>query len=299
MRHSPTARRLDLADILQDLRLRAGLSPVEAARRLDWDPHKVYRIERGDFVRIRVCDVRSLLDLYGVDDETERERILQIARESRERGWWSRFRHWASRLPDLEAGAREILTFDALCVPGLLQTLDYARAVLAAGEFPDMEDRVEARMMRQAILRRDNPPHLHAIVDEAALRKPVGGPEVMRAQLEALAEAAQLPHITVQVLPDAVGAHPAMGGAFTVLRLDSGQQFALLETPTGSAVTGNTREEVCRYADLHARLAGMALSRERSAMYLASLAASLGCRWGRQDGLPRVAVDEEQLLGAG
>lgn len=296
MRHSPTARRLDLADILQDLRLRAGLSPVEAARRLDWDPHKVYRIERGDFVRIRVCDVRSLLDLYGLDDETERERILQIAQESRERGWWSRFRHWASRLPDLEAGAREILTFDALCVPGLLQTRDYAHAVLAAGEFPDLEDRVEARMMRQAILRRDNPPHLHAIVDEAALRKPVGGPEVMRAQLEALAEAAQLPHITVQVLPDAVGAHPAMGGSFTVLRLDGNRQVALLETPIGSTID---TEEVCRYADLHARLAGMALSRERSAMYLASLAASLGCRWGRQDGLPRVAVDEEQLLGAG
>jgi hypothetical protein len=182
-----------------------------------------------------------------------------LAREANAPGWW---RHYGDLLPqwfrayvDLESAARLIRTYEGQLVPGLLQTEDYMRALVGGAQLEDApeeaERRVALRLGRQALLERERAPRLWAVVDEAALRRPVGGPRVMRAQLERLIEATKQPNVTLQVLPFAAGAHPAMVGAFSVLR------FADQELPDvvyvehlNNATYLDRREEVERYLDV-------------------------------------------------
>jgi hypothetical protein len=171
-------------------------------------------------------DVADLLTLYGVTDGGEREALLSLAREANNPGWWHRYGDilppWFQSYLGLEAAASLIRTYEVQFVPGLLQSRDYARAVvlLGHGQAPDaeIERRVDLRMQRQQLLTRPDPPQLWAVVDEAALRRPIGGRDVIRNQIQALIEATTLPSIRLQVIPFLAGGHAAAGGAFSILR---------------------------------------------------------------------------------
>lgn len=233
---SPTLRRRELSARLKQLREKAGVNVAEAAESLGCSPDKIHWIERADWNRPRWRDVRDLLDRYAVTDQRLRDYLIQLARDSGQQDWWHPYR---SMLSDkyttyiaFEGEADEILTFELAVVPGLLQTADYARALIREGpaEIGDdeIEERVRVRAERQRILDRDDPVRLFAVIDEAALRRPVGPPEVMRAQLRHLVEMAARPKVTLQVLPFDAGPHPGTGGPFTILNFP--------ETATSDAV---------------------------------------------------------------
>ncbi len=209
-------------------------------------------------------DVVDLLSLYGEDDEQERAALLARVQEANAPSWWRSYSdimpNWFPRYLGLEATASLIRTYEVQFVPGLLQTEDYARAVVPLAPAVTHEDeiarRVRLRLERQQLLTRPDPPKLWAVVDEAALRRPVGGPRVMRDQLEALIGiVTKMPHVRLQVLPLVAGAHVAAGGSFTILRfphLDL-PDVVYLEQLT-SAMYLDTREDVDFYFETVNRL---------------------------------------------
>lgn len=276
MTSSPTVKRRRLSAALRQMRLDAGLDPKEAARRLEWDPTKIHRMERNKWVRPDPRDVKDLLDLYGVTDERQREAMLTLARESRQRGWWADYQDvFRSSLPDFEAGAAIIRTYEGMLVPGLLQTADYTRALMRAGASLDdaaIERRVEARMARQAILDGDGAPQLWAVIDEAALLKMVGGPQVMRAQLGHIIKAGESQNIAVQILPNVAGAHAAMNGGFVILDFasDLDPSLVCIETATDSLYLEQA-EELHRYTVMYSHVQALALSPEDSARFVESM----------------------------
>ncbi|MFC4532553.1 helix-turn-helix domain-containing protein [Sphaerisporangium dianthi] len=222
--HSPSVRGRQLINELKGLREATQLTQSEVAERLDWHPTKVFRIETGR-TSPHPNDVRALLDLYGVTGQQQREGLVSLARNARKRGWWYSYR---DILPSqyqvyigLESEAVSIRTFELAAVAGLLQTEDYARALMVSGpqelEQEEIERRVEVRMTRQRILDRPDRPQLWVILDEAVLRRPVGGPHVLRSQLRRLLDASEQAKTTIQVIPFALGAHPGMIGPFTLL----------------------------------------------------------------------------------
>jgi Domain of unknown function (DUF5753)/Helix-turn-helix domain len=224
-RGGPTVGRMLLGSQLRRLRTERGLSREEAGAAIRASEWKIHRLENGQ-VGFKDRDVVDLLALYGVTDPGEVASFLVLAREANAPGWWHQYGDllpsWFRAYVDLEAAASLIRTYEGQFVPGLLQTEDYMRGVMTGGlldSSPDeVERRVELRLTRQQVLTRERPPRLWAVVDEAALRRPVGDRMVMRVQLERLVEAAKLPNVTIQVLPFAVAVHPAMTGAFSVLR---------------------------------------------------------------------------------
>src|SRR5262249_16057005 len=186
---------------------------------------KISRMELGR-VSFKERDIVDLLTLYGVNDQDERERLLALTRSANTPGWWHRYGdllpNWFQSYLGLEASATMIRTYEVQFVPGLLQTAAYARAVIllahAGAPAADIDRRVNLRMARQEILDRPERPQLWVVMDEAVLRRPVGGTEVMCQQLEALAEATKRPNVRLQIIPFHVGGHAAFGGAFTILR---------------------------------------------------------------------------------
>jgi transcriptional regulator with XRE-family HTH domain len=220
MDHSPTVRGRRLMREVKRLREASGLSPDEAAQRLDFSKSKLYRIENGRS-RIDADDLEDMLDLYDVRSP-DRDALIALGRDSRRRGWWTSYKDvFTGSYVGLESEAARIQSASHF-VPGLFQTPDYARAVIAAtGAWLDpaeTERRVTARVARQhAVLGRDNPPEIHAVLDEAALHRTIGGPGVMAEQLAELAKASTRPGITLQVLPFAAGAHAALEGDFVIL----------------------------------------------------------------------------------
>jgi transcriptional regulator with XRE-family HTH domain len=210
---------------LRRLRTDKGLTREQAAEAIRGSEWKIHRLENGQ-VGFKDRDIVDLLALYGVTDPAEVDALLAMAREANNPGWWQQYGdllpQWFRAFVDLESAATLIRTYEGQLVPGLLQAEDYMRAVVGGsylGEAPEeVERRVALRVARQALLERPAGPRLWAVVDEAALRRPVGGREVMRAQLERLVQATKLPNVTLQVLPWSAGAHAAMTGAFSVLR---------------------------------------------------------------------------------
>ncbi|OAA26676.1 Helix-turn-helix domain-containing protein [Frankia sp. EI5c] len=221
---SPTVRRRRLGAELRRLREAAGVEVEQACEVLRCSASKMSRLENGR-IPVRTRDVSDLLGLYGVVDGEHREALLALARESRRHGWWQAYSDvvpaWFEIYIGLEADASSISVYEPQLVHGLLQTADYARAVMRASlpEAPDdeIERRVTLRLDRQTRLRGEGPPRLWVILDEAVLRRPVGGAAAMRAQLEQIVRSAQLPNVTVQVLPFSVGAHAGLGSTFSVL----------------------------------------------------------------------------------
>ncbi|NUK07686.1 helix-turn-helix domain-containing protein [Streptomyces lunaelactis] len=225
MRHGPAVRRRKLGEELRRLRLAAGLTSRDAARLAGWHQSKVSRIETGTS-GVRTADVTLLLDAYAVGDRQLRSllEILAGAADGGGRGWWHGYR---GLIPpeyrdfiSLESQACAARTLETSVVPGLLQTPDYALAVTRAAleDLPaaTVNSLVEVRLARQSVLRAEQPLELSAVLDEAVLRREVGGRQVMRDQLRGLAETAQLPHVRLQVLPFSVGGYVGLTGPFVI-----------------------------------------------------------------------------------
>jgi transcriptional regulator with XRE-family HTH domain len=212
---------------LRHLRERAGVTREDAAYHIRGSESKISRMELGK-VSFKKRDVEDLLTYYGVREPADRDPLLGLLEKANEQGWWHQYDEvlpsWFQPFVGLEGSARLIRTYEAQFVPGLMQTENYARAVIHAGDHDAdahvVEERVKLRQTRQSVLHRGRPPKVWAVVEEAALRRPVGGPAVMRAQLEHLLEVTKLPNVTIQVMPLDAGAHAAETGAFTVLRFE-------------------------------------------------------------------------------
>ncbi|UWZ47073.1 helix-turn-helix domain-containing protein [Dactylosporangium matsuzakiense] len=248
---------------LRRLREAQGVTREDAGWEIRSSESKISRMELGR-VGFKERDVADLLTLYGVDDGEERSRLLALARDANNPGWWHRFGDvlpsWFHSYLGLEAAAALIRTYEVQFVPGLLQTQEYARSVVLLGHGRAKEDeierRVELRMQRQQILTRKDAPKLWMVVDEAALRRPIGGPDVMRAQLDALLEInSTLPNVRLQVIPFNAGGHAAAGGAFTILRFpdDDLPDVVYIEQLT-SAPYLDKRDDVDLYAEAMERL---------------------------------------------
>ncbi len=218
---SPSLRHHKLTIELRRLRKEADLTREQVAEAMEWSPSRVTRIETGRWRRLQAREVRDLCHLYGVTDQGEQERYVQLARKAREQGWWMAYTDVVGPYVAFENEASAIQTFEPCRIPGLLQTEDYARALIQsypAQEPDEVERRVVARLERQKILESKDAPELWAIVDESALYRRVGTATVMRDQLHHLLTASASPRVTLQVVPLAAGAHSGMDGAFVVLR---------------------------------------------------------------------------------
>jgi len=219
----PTVLRILLGTQLRKLREVKGVTREHAGYEIRSSESKISRMELGR-VGFKERDVADLLTLYGVTDEEERTALLNLARQANAPGWWNQYSDllpsWFQAYLDLEAAAELIRTYEVQFVPGLLQTEDYARAVvlLAHDDRDEVERRVALRRDRQQTLLRSDPGQLWAVVDEAALRRPIGGRAVMHKQLQSLIEATEMPNVRLQVVPFHAGGHAAAGGAFTILR---------------------------------------------------------------------------------
>ncbi|TDW15164.1 helix-turn-helix domain-containing protein [Kribbella kalugense] len=253
----PTALRIMLGVHLRRLREEAEISRTDAGWAIRGSESKISRLELGR-VGFKVRDVEDLLTLYKVDDGDERERLLTLAREANNPGWWQRYDDltpaWFQSYLGLEMAADLIRTFELQFVPGLLQTPEYARAVLKFGR-QDLplpraeEDRLVAlRQSRQDVLTRQRPARLWAVVDEAVLRRPIGSPAILKAQLEYLIEASRRHNVTLQIIPFAKGGYISTGGAFTLLRYNDSDlpDIVYIEHLT-SAIYLDKREELDTY----------------------------------------------------
>ncbi|MGS2645792.1 helix-turn-helix domain-containing protein [Streptosporangium sp. G12] len=277
--HSPTVKRRQLSMALLDLRKARGLTAAEVTKRLDWTPSKLTRIERNDWKLPNPRDIRDLLDTYNVTDEDERAALIDLAKQARQRGWWADYKDvFRGRLPAFEAGAVALRTYDPN-IPGLCQTPDYMRAVFRAGFGLDeatIERHVEARLARQEILERRNPPQLMTVIDEAALHRLIGGHEVRLAQLEHLIKMGERPNVTIQVLPFSAGAHPAMAGGFVILDFEDTASPSLVytETPTDDLYREKP-PDLHRYTVIFSTVQALALSTEESAQRMQSMVRDL------------------------
>jgi uncharacterized protein DUF5753/helix-turn-helix protein len=227
---SPTVLRIILGRQLLALREKAGMSFEEAAGSIYASAWTVRRMEKAE-VGLKLNYVKSLLMAYGITDVREIDAFLDLAREANKPGWWHSYTDvlptWFRVFPGLEQAATLIRGYEPHCVPGLLQGEDYARALDRAGyphaEAEETDRRVALRMARQQILGRPEPPMLWMVVDEAVLRRPVGGLDVMRSQLDQLIGASEKPNVTLQVLPFTAGAHPVMYGMFNLFRFPTAE----------------------------------------------------------------------------
>jgi transcriptional regulator with XRE-family HTH domain len=274
---SPTVRRRRLALELRRLREAAKLTCEEVAEQLECSASKISRVETGR-VSVSPRDVRDMLEIYGVPAD-QRDGLVQLARESRQKGWWHAYGdtvqpHFATYL-GLESATSEIRIYEVNLIPGLLQTEGYARAVISAGMVnsprDDIERHVALRMERQR-LTITSPPKMWAVLDEAALRRQVGGAEVMRVQLEYLRELSAMRNVWLQVIPFGGGAHPAMGRPFVILSFgeDADPDVVYLEDLTSALWVENV-EEVHRYTVFFNHLQATALSFDDSAALMTAV----------------------------
>ena len=258
----PTVRRMLVGARLRRLRTELGLSREQAGAAIRASEWKIHRLENGQ-VGFKERDIIDLLGLYQVSDPTEVASFVALAREANTPGWWQHYGDvlppWFRTYVDLESVASLIRTYEGQFIPGLLQTDAYMRAVVHGAHLEETGEevgrRVRLRLARQMLLTREGAPRLWAVIDEAALRRPVGGREVMRGQLERLLEAAKLPNVTLQILPFAAGAHSAMVGTFSILRFADRElpDLVYLEHLT-SALYLDKRDEVERYLKVMERL---------------------------------------------
>ncbi len=267
----PTVRRRIVGAQLRRLREASGVTRHEAADAIHISEAKIGRIETGK-VGLDERNVVDLLALYGIHEEHERDALLALVREANRPGWLQAYSGavpaWFRPYVDLEEAAQVIRTYEVQFVPGLLQTADYARAVIGRGAAQPSEDvdrRVELRLRRQQILTSATPTRLWAVIDEAVLWRPIGGQDVIRAQLRALLDAARLENVTVQVMPFRVGGHAGEAGAFTVLRFPEPElpDIAYVEQLTG-AMYLERDEDIDNYSAAMERLCVQSASPDES-----------------------------------
>jgi hypothetical protein len=263
-----TVLRMLLGTQLRRLREAAEIPAEKAGYEIRASRSKISRMETGR-VGFKVRDVEDLLTLYGVTDGQQRSEVLALARRSNIPDWWARYGDilpgWFETYLGLESAAASIRSFEVQFVPGLFQTEDYARAVTRLGHkaapAEEIERRVALRVRRQDLLARPGPPRVWAVMDEAVLRRPYGGAAVMRTQLRRLAEAVQLPHVILQVVPFARGGHAGASGAFSILRFRERDlpDVVYIEQLT-SAVYLDQRSDVEHYLEVADQLSGEALT---------------------------------------
>jgi transcriptional regulator with XRE-family HTH domain len=260
--HSPTVRRRELGTRLRALRTEASLTVEQVAEQLLCSPSKISRLETGQR-GASPRDIRDLCDLYGVQG-SERAYLGALAREGGRKAWWQPYDLPYATYVGLEAEAVAIKDFEPGVFPGLLQTPAYARAVHEGG-IPRLsqgiiDQRIEERRTRQEILTRDDPPQLATIVDESVLHRVVGGPEVMRRQLERAIEASRQPHVTVQILPFSAGAHPALDSTFAVLEFVAPVPGVVYAEGLVGNIYRERPEDVQRYKEIFEYLSEVSLN---------------------------------------
>jgi transcriptional regulator with XRE-family HTH domain len=267
------------------LRGRAGRTVADVAAELGWSESKLSRIETAT-TGVRNADLQRLFGTYDLA-ESDRTRLISLAGQSRQRGWWEAY---ADVLPNtyesyigFEAEASSIFTYEAQVVPGLLQTAEYANAVLHAGGVfsepstssdPGVTDqRIAVRLARQAVLIHEPQPTFWAVLDEAVLRRPIGGADVQRRQMLRLVEVSERPEITIQVLPFSAGAHPALHGSFILLEFTGGDEGPLVYSEGMTGGVFRTRPaELTIYRATFEALRTAALQPEESVAFIKTLA---------------------------
>ena len=264
---------------LRRLREAAGVTADQAAEEIRASRPKISRMENGR-VGFKARDVADLLTLYGVTDEKTRSGLVTLTRQANTPGWWSKYgdimADWFEAYLGLETAASVIRSFELQFVHGLFQTEDYARAVTMLGHTSapaqEIDRRVSLRLKRQDLLNGPTPPQVWSVLDEGALRRPVGGPAVMRAQLERLVEMSKLRHVTIQVVPFSRGGHAASGGSFTVLRFSEPEvpDVVYIEQLT-SALYLDKREDVDHYLEVMNHLSTEALTPTQSAKFITEI----------------------------
>jgi transcriptional regulator with XRE-family HTH domain len=276
---SPTVLRILLGSQLRKLREARGITREKAGYLIRSSESKISRMELGR-VSFKERDVIDLLVLYGVDDDDERATLVALARKANSPGWWHQYSDvlpdWFGVYVGLEEATTLLRVYELQFIPGLLQTGDYARAVVARGQpgasAEEIERRVELRAARQELLAKPRGPRLWAVVDEAALRRPIGGPAVMRAQLGRLIQATAEPRVTLQVVPFQSGGHAAEGGAFTIMRFPEPElpDVVYIEQLT-SALYLDKREDVEKYSEVMEKLSVESEPPERTADILGEI----------------------------
>ncbi|HEX6527830.1 MAG TPA: helix-turn-helix transcriptional regulator [Streptosporangiaceae bacterium] len=257
--------RMVLGARLRRLRESADISAEDAANAIRASRSKICRLELGR-TGFKARDVGDLLTLYGVVDDAERATMLALTEYANAASWWQEYADvvpsWLEQYLDLERVASLVRTYQVQYIPGLLQTANYARAVMSGSPYAselELDRRVELRLRRQQILYADDPVRLWAVIDEAALRRPIGGLDVMREQIRHLIEASRLHHVNIQVLPLSAGGHAAGGGCITMLRFSEAElaDVVYLEQLLSSVYLSRPAESA-HYRDVLNRLAAQA-----------------------------------------
>ncbi|MFG1791150.1 helix-turn-helix domain-containing protein [Nocardia sp. NPDC049149] len=276
----PTALRIAIGGQLRRLREKSGITREDAAEYIRGSHAKISRLELGRHA-FKERDVQDLLSLYGVTEPEQRELFFGLVRRANQPGWWHRYSdllpQWFETYLGLEGAAQTIRTFEGQLVPGLLQTEDYTRAVVAVGhKSPDSARRVELRRKRQEILDVPGGPSLWAVLDEAVLHRTIGGKAVLRDQIEHLIAMSKKLNVTIQVLPYRAGGHPAAGSSFTMLRFTERElpDIVYLEQLT-SAIYLDRREDIALYREVMDQLAVRAEPPRESLALMIAAAESL------------------------
>ncbi|MFI5915401.1 helix-turn-helix domain-containing protein [Dactylosporangium sp. NPDC051541] len=264
--HSPTFPRFQLGKQLRELREKARLTTEDVGLQLDCSPSTISRMEGGK-VGIRRSTLERLLEIYEVTDQEQIDTLVVLARQGKTRGWFARYGDLPasySRYIGLESSAVEMRDYEALVVPGMLQTEEYTRALLAASASTAESDEtgeahVKARRERQNLLTREEQPlQLIAVLDESVIRRSIGGVDVMRSQLKHLADMGRARNVTVQILPFSGGAYAGMAGSFAILKFQDAPSVVYAEAMTGDIYPA--ADDVQRYADVFENLRAAALS---------------------------------------
>jgi len=274
---SPVVRSRRLAAALRGLRIASDRTIEEVALHMECSAAKISRIENG-LVAVRIQDARDLLDLYGVHG-ADRESLLDLVRQAKSRGWWHPYLNLMAdgfdRVIGFEAEAAVIRMLEARLIPGLLQTRDYATALMASRrDVPPttIERLVRLRMERQSVLHRADPPRFHLVLDEAALRRRVSAPALMRRQYARLLEEADTSAVTVQVLPLTAEPHQAPGYSFTIFGFDDpADPDVVFEERLEGTSFEESVETVGRYRVAFDHAASCAMDPESSMEFLAEI----------------------------
>ncbi|MFH9610275.1 DUF5753 domain-containing protein [Streptomyces sp. NPDC017448] len=270
---APTVLRMILGRRLRDRRLGAGASLEDAARALRVKSLTIRRLEKAE-VALKPLYVEKLLETYGAD-RREIDEFVELAEQANKPGWWHSYRDavpdWFTAYVSLESGAKTLRTYEPQYVTGLLQTPDYARAVLRGGlpngDEEELARRVELRLRRQVLLERADAPTLWVVMEEAVLHRAVGGPDMMREQVERLLEVSELPHVSIDIVPFSAGAHSGACAPFTYFRFEEPELPDIVYSELLSAgVYLDRREDVVSHLEAHTRMALLTSSEDSTAL---------------------------------
>jgi len=290
---SPTLRRRELGARLRTLRQDQGMTVEQVAERLLCSPSKVSRMETGQR-GATLRDVRDLCRLYGVTDEAQVEQMMELVREGKQQAWWQSYElDYFATYVGLEQAATTLSDYHSTTIPGLLQTVEYARAMYEASlpaEFTAerADQLIDVRLRRQQVLAREPPLRLQVVFDEAVLRRVVGGPPVMAAQLRHLKEEANRPNVTLQVMPYMAGAHPAMDNMFTILDFDKVAPSVVYVEGLMGWLYIEREHEVTRYEQVFEHLRNLALNPKETIELLSEIGS-------QYNGAPRSASRASRL----